>query len=166
MNRRGISVVEILVAALFLALLVIALGRLLSGTDAHSFRLGHLARATRLAQQLVEECQSRPISDYQNVFPPDLGTDPHELDSAFFPNTEASLIAFREEHQKSLQNFSRTMRARLVRNRLNQIREIWLEAEIRWTDRVPAAAETSTTATASAPRSLRAGGLIVSLEAR
>ncbi|HNV69260.1 MAG TPA: hypothetical protein PKO06_06140 [Candidatus Ozemobacteraceae bacterium] len=156
---RGMSLVEVLIAVTILVLVIIGLSRVITGSDAHTGRIGHVARATRLLQQVLEECQNRPLSQYLALFPERTATGSRELEPAFFPNTETAIVAFRGEYQKSFQFFSRRVAARPVFNTLGQMREVWLEAEIRWTETRPEAGTAS-----SPPRVLRAGGLITNLE--
>ncbi len=163
-GSRGMSLVEVLIAVVILVLVIIGLSRVITGSDAHTGRIGQVARAVRLVQQIIEECQSRPLLQYQSLFSrraDQTGSASCELDRTFFPNAETAVNAFRTEYEKSLQFFTCRVEAKPVFNSLAQIREIWLEAEIRWTEPRPESGTAS-----AVPRVLRAGGLISNLEVR
>lgn len=161
---RGVSLVEVLITVAILVLVIIGLSKVITGSDTHTGRIGQVARATRLLQQIIEECQSRPLSQYQKLFAgqtAQAGRVTCRLDATFFPNAENAITAFRTEYEKSLQFFTCRVEAKPFFNSLAQIREVWLEAEIRWTEHRPESGAASAT-----PRVLRAGGLISNLEVR
>lgn len=133
-GAAGVTLVEILTAAFVIVVAFVVIMKLISLGSTQTVKSGSVSKATRLLQELVEECKHVPMAEYEKTYKefPD-GTET-EIAEKFFPRTLKSIEEFRDVNRESLKDFVCSTTLRLQKNDLNQIKEIWFGAEIRWKD--------------------------------
>lgn len=138
-GRRGITLLEILIAAAIMAVAFIPLTRLVGFGTTSQTKTSNLSRATRLAQELIEECKHVPVSTYGEVATykaaPALPAQKMDIMEDLYPKTKASIAEFVAQNAKSIKDFKVTAQLQLVKTGLNQIKEIWFFVEIEWVDK-------------------------------
>ena len=67
-RKNGATLVEIVMAILILACAFIPILRLVDYGSVNTAKIGNYARATRLAQELIEECKHIPFKAYKDTY--------------------------------------------------------------------------------------------------
>ncbi|NLM17863.1 MAG: hypothetical protein GX221_09120 [Candidatus Riflebacteria bacterium] len=139
-QKSAVSLLEVLIAAVIIALTFIPIMRLVDFGSVSTVKQGNYARATRLAQELIEECKSVPFKLYEEKYR-ELGSEgKNEEDLSntdFFPKTQENIQKFVDEEGKkgNLKQFKLKAKIKGIRNELNQLAEIWFFVEMNWVDK-------------------------------
>lgn len=136
-RRNAATLVEILIAAFILALAFIPLLGLVDFGSVSTIKMGNMAKATRLAQELLEECKHVPFKLYENEYP-GLAEDTEEVvNPEFYKKTKENIEAFKKEGETkgNLKDFLYEAKFKFKKNSINQISEIWFTVEINWVDK-------------------------------
>lgn len=135
MFRRGVTLLEIVIAALILAIAFIPILRMVDFGSVATSKVGHYAKATRLAQELIEECKHVPFKVYQKHYSDLASGDSFEVHPQFYKETAKSIEKFFEENKDSMKDYGCVANLKAKKNDLEQIAEVWFEVEIFWRDR-------------------------------
>lgn len=150
-NNSGTSLVEIVIAVLILAVAFLPTLRVVDYGSANTAKIGHYAKATRLAQELIEECKHVPFKVYQKQYS-DLGSgQSFDIHPEFYNETRKSLESFLSDSKDKLKDFDCKATLKAKKNELDQIVEVWFEVEMTWRDMG------SATNSSLAERSIRVG---------
>lgn len=136
MNRKGVTLLEIVIAAFILAIAFIPVLRVVDFGAVATVKVGNQARAARLAQQLIEECKHVPFQVYQrSPTYNDLADGVSEdIMEDFYKETAKSIQDFFDENRDSFREYGKEAKLRLRKNELQQIVEVWFDVEIFWQD--------------------------------
>ena len=69
---KGATLIEVVIAIFILACAFLPILRVVDYGSVSTAKIGHYAKATRLAQELIEECKHVPFKVYQKTYS-DLG---------------------------------------------------------------------------------------------
>ncbi|MBI3038298.1 hypothetical protein HYY75_04480 [bacterium] len=111
-KKSGVTLLEIVIASAIIVIAFIPIMTLISTGSKSTAKSGNLSKATRLVQELIEECRHVSFKEYPLK----------------------SIDEFRDLNKKSLKDFLFSANLRFCKNDLKQIKEVWLEAEIQWRD--------------------------------
>lgn len=137
-SKHGATLIEIVIAIFILAIAFLPILRVVDYGSVNTAKIGHYAKATRLAQELIEECKHVPFKIYQKQYE-QLGDDEKFIiNEQFYKETLKSIEAFKTESKDKLKEFACDANLRVKRNDLKQIVEIWFTVEMTWRDRGPA----------------------------
>lgn len=133
--KSGVTLLEIVIAAMILGIAFIPILRMVDFGSVSTTKVGHYAKATRLAQELIEECKHVPFKVYQKQYA-DLGSgESFDVHPQFYKETAKSIEAFFEENQDSMKDYGCIATLKAKKNALEQIIEVWFEVEIFWRDK-------------------------------
>jgi hypothetical protein len=136
-RRAGLSLVEVMIAVFIMAIAFFPILRLVDFGSVSTAKINNYSRATRLAQQLIEECKHVPFKVYQRE--PSYANLADgvlcDIHPQFYKKTGASIEQFVNENKGILKEFGLNAQLRFKRNALNQVQEIWLQVEIKWRER-------------------------------
>lgn len=135
--RKGTTLIEIVIAVLILAVAFIPILRLVDYGSVNTTKIGNYARATRLAQELIEECKHIPFKAYKDVYG-ELGDgQEYEVAEDFYKETKKSIDKFMAEEAKNSKQFFFETKPKLkvYKNEFNQIKEVWFFVEMTFFDR-------------------------------
>ncbi len=133
--RKGLTLLEIVISALIMAIGFIPILRLVNFGSAATAKVGHYAKATRLAQELIEECKHVPFKVYQRQYADLASGDSFEVHPQFYKETAKSIESFFEENNDTMKDYGVTANLKVKKNSIEQIVEIWFEVEIFWRDK-------------------------------
>jgi dissimilatory sulfite reductase (desulfoviridin) alpha/beta subunit len=131
-NSRGVSLLEIVIAAFILAIAFIPILRMVDFGSVATAKVGHYAKATRLAQELIEECKHVPFKVYQKHYSALASGDSFTVHPQFYKETAKSIEAFFEENKDTMKDYGCNANLKAKKNDLEQIVEVWFEVEIFW----------------------------------
>lgn len=140
-NKRAATLIEVVIAILILACAFFPILRVVDYGSVSTAKIGNYAKATRLAQELIEECKHVPFSLWKKFHVPE-NPEPNQIidfdtiNEDFYKGTKESIKAFAEEEKTKdkIKEFKCEAKAKLFLNEYKQIYEIWLEVEISWYD--------------------------------
>ncbi|MBP5470542.1 MAG: hypothetical protein J6Z11_15005 [Candidatus Riflebacteria bacterium] len=133
-KRSATSLIEVVIAIFILAVAFLPIMRVVDYGSTSTSKIGHYAKATRLAQDLIEECKHVPFKVYQTTYGElEEGKD-FIINEEFYKDTKKSIDDFREESKDKLKEFDCKANLRVKKNDLGQISEVWFEVEIGWYD--------------------------------
>jgi prepilin-type N-terminal cleavage/methylation domain-containing protein len=134
-HNRGVTLLEILIAAFILAIAFIPILRTVDYGTTSTAKVGHYAKATRLAQELIEECKHVPFKVYQKHYSDLASGDSFTVHPQFYKETSKSIEAFFEENSDTMKDYGCEANLTARKNDLDQITEVWFEVEIFWRDK-------------------------------
>ena len=132
--NRGATLVEVVIALLILACSFLPILRVVDYGSVNTAKIGHYAKATRLAQELIEECKHVPFKVYQRQYDKMSNGQSFDINPQFYKETQANIDKFITESKDSLKEFECNASLRANKNDLDQIVEVWFEVEISWYD--------------------------------
>ncbi len=133
-NKFGATMIEIVIAVFILAIAFFPILRVVDVGSVNTAKIGNYAKATRLAQELIEECKHVPFKVYQKQYA-DLGSgESFDIHPQFYKETQKSLESFLKESKDKLKDFDCTATLKAKKNELNQIVEVWFNVEMTWRD--------------------------------
>ncbi|MBQ2593388.1 MAG: prepilin-type N-terminal cleavage/methylation domain-containing protein [Candidatus Riflebacteria bacterium] len=131
---KGATLIEVVIAIFILACAFLPVLRVVDYGSVSTAKIGHYAKATRLAQELIEECKHVPFKVYQKTYS-DLGQgQSFDIHPQFYKETQANIEKFITDSKDSLKDFECKATLRANKNDLDQIVEVWFEVEISWYD--------------------------------
>lgn len=133
-KKSGVTLLEIVIASAIIVIAFIPIMTLISTGSKSTAKSGNLSKATRLVQELIEECRHVSFKEYQSAYKDLEAGKIAAIDKKFYPQTLKSIDEFRDLNKKSLKDFLFSANLRFCKNDLKQIKEVWLEAEIQWRD--------------------------------
>lgn len=133
-NRQGTTLIEIVMAILILACAFIPILRLVDYGSVNTAKIGNYARATRLAQELIEECKHVPFKIYEKDYEGIKEGENEPVKNDYYAETSKNIEKFKEDSKDSLKEFDCKAELRVYKNSYEQISEIWYEVEISWYD--------------------------------
>jgi len=133
--RHGVTLLEIVIAAFILAVAFIPILRLVDFGSASTAKVGHYAKATRLAQELIEECKHVPFNVYQKHYSDLASGNTFDVHPQFYKETAKSIESFFAENIDSIKDYGCSATLKAKKNDLDQIVEVWFEVEIFWRDK-------------------------------
>lgn len=134
-RKYGATLLEIVIAAFILAIAFIPILRLVDFGSVSTAKTGHYAKATRLAQELIEECKHVPFKVYQKNYNDLASGNTFDIHPQFYKETAKSIESFFTENIDSLKDYGCTATLKAKKNDLDQIVEVWFEVEIFWRDK-------------------------------
>ncbi len=134
-KRTGVTLLEIVIAAFVLAIAFIPILRLVDFGAVSTSKLGHHAKATKLVQELIEECKHVPFKVYQRHYQDLASGNTFDVHPQFYKETGKSIEAFFEENKDFMKDYGCKAFLKAKKNDLEQIVEVWFEVEIFWRDR-------------------------------
>lgn len=155
-QKKGITLVEIVVAAAILALAFIPVVNLISRSATSTVKVGNYAKASDLLAKLMEELTYHPMGLYEEKLPKLLDGSEVQIGEEFYSQTVKNL----QELAKDDKEFWVEAKAKAETNKHKQIVELGIYAQISWNERG------QKTATGEPERSLRDYSLIFNSEAR
>ena len=132
--NRGATLVEVVIALLILACSFLPILRVVDYGSVNTAKIGNYAKATRLAQELIEECKHVPFKVYQRTYANMSDGQSFDINPQFYKETQANIEKFISESKDSLKEFECNASLRANKNDLDQIVEVWFEVEISWYD--------------------------------
>ncbi len=135
MNKKGATLLEIVIAAFILAVAFIPILRLVDFGSTSTAKVGHYAKATRLAQELIEECKHVPFKVYQKHYSDLASGNSFDVHPQFYKETAKSIESFFKENIDAMKDYGCTATLKAKKNDLDQIVEVWFEVEIFWRDK-------------------------------
>lgn len=151
------TLIEILIAAVILAMAFLPVLRVVSFGGVSTVKTTTTSKATRLAQELIEEAKHVPFSIYQRECPTlDQGA-PLPIPEAFYEKTMKNIDEFKND--KNLKSFEHTATLQGMKNDVGQVTELWFEVEVRWQERGADSGKLQE------PRKVRAGNCLFNPEA-
>lgn len=140
-NRKASSLIEVVIAILILACAFFPILRVVDYGSVSTAKIGNYAKATRLAQELIEECKHVPFSQWKKFHVPEnpepnLVIDFDTINEDFYKGTKKSIDEFfnSEETKDKIKEFTCEAKAKIFLNEYKQIYEIWIQVEISWYD--------------------------------
>lgn len=121
-----------MISVFILAIAFIPILRLVDFSAVSTARVGNIARASRLAQQLIEECKHVPFRVYQEHYTDLDEGDDFSIHPQFYQETAASIEDFFTDNRDSFRNYGVNANLRVRKNDLDDIVEVWFEVEIYW----------------------------------
>jgi len=132
--RSGISLLEVVICALIMAVAFIPVLRLVSVGSTYTVNIGNNARAARLTQQLIEECKHVPFQVYQQTYAGLENGGKFIISEHFYQDTNKSIEQFWQDNKDAFRQYGLDANLRAIVNDFQQIVEIWFEVEIFWED--------------------------------
>ena len=133
-KREGATLIEIVIAVMIMACSFLPILRVVAYGSVNTSKVSNYSKATRLAQELIEECKHVPFKVYQKQYS-DLGQgEKFSVNPQFYKETQASIEKFKSESKDVLKEFTCTADVTVKKNELNQINELWFEVEMVWKD--------------------------------
>lgn len=133
-KRSAATLIEVVIAIFILAIAFLPIMRVVDYGSTSTTKIGHYAKATRLAQDLIEECKHVPFKVYQTTYGELAEGQSFIINEEFYKDTKKSIDDFREESKDKLKEFDCQANLKVKKNDLQQICEIWFEVEIGWYD--------------------------------
>lgn len=134
-KKAAATLIEIVIAAFILAVAFIPILRLVDFGSVSTAKTGHYAKATRLAQELIEECKHVPFKVYQKHYSDLVSGNSFDVHPQFYKETAKSIESFFKDNVDSLKDYGCTATLKAKKNDLEQIVEVWFEVEIFWRDK-------------------------------
>jgi len=130
-HRNGMTMIEIMVAVSIIALAVIPLMRLITGTYTATAKTSNQSKAAAILNRLIEEVKHVPFATYVKECPDVMQEKAVPIPVKYYPETVAAL-----DEQKKTGDREFWVETTLLgsKNESNQLVEIYFEAEIRWRD--------------------------------
>ena len=97
-------------------------------------KIGHYAKATRLAQELIEECKHIPFKIYQKQYQDLQENTPFTINEDYYKETLKNIEAFKTENKDKIKEFDYKAELMTKKNDLGQIVEVWFQVQIGWYD--------------------------------
>lgn len=135
MKRLGVTLLEIVIAAAILAIAFIPILRLVDFGAVSTTKVGHVAKAARLAQELIEECKHVPFKVYQRHYSDLVSGNSFDIHPQFYKETGKSIESFFNDSKDFLKDYGCKAFLKAKKNDLEQIVEVWFEVEIFWRER-------------------------------
>jgi hypothetical protein len=133
--KPGVTLLEIVIAAFILAVALIPILRMVDFGAVSTAKVGHYAKATRLAQELIEECKHVPFKVYQRHYADLASGDSFTVHPQFYKETAKSIESFFTENEDTMKDYGCEANLKARKNELEQIVEVWFEVEIFWRDK-------------------------------
>lgn len=136
-KNYGATLIEIVIAILILACAFIPILRLVDYGSVNTTKIGNYARATRLAQELIEECKHIPFSAYKDTYGDLKDGDEFDVNEDFYKETQKSIQEFMKEGAKNSKEFFLEVKpkVKVYKNEsYNQITEVWFKVEMTFFD--------------------------------
>jgi len=130
-HRYGITMIEIMVAVTIIALAVIPLMRLISGTYTATAKTSNQSKAAAILNRLIEEVKHVPFTTYVKECPDVMQEKAFAIPDTYYPETIAALDEQKKAGDREFWVETTMMGSK---NESNQLVEIYFEAEIRWHD--------------------------------
>lgn len=134
-RKYGVTLLEIVIAAFILAIAFIPILRVVDFGATSTAKIGHYAKATRLAQELIEECKHVPFKVYQREYEELASGESFTVHPQYYKETNKSIEAFFEENKDTMKDYGCIANLKAKKNKLEQITEVWFEVEIFWRDK-------------------------------
>lgn len=134
-KTQGLSLLEIVLSAFILAVAFIPILRMVDFGSASTAKVGHYAKATRLAQELVEECKHVPFKVYQKHYAELASGESFTVHPQFYKETSKTIETFFEENKDTMKDYGCNANLKAKKNDLEQIVEVWFEVEVFWRDK-------------------------------
>ena len=131
---KGATLIEVVIAIFILACAFLPILRVVDYGSVSTAKIGHYAKATRLAQELIEECKHVPFKVYQRTYDKMSNGQSFDINPQFYKETQANIEKFITDSKDSLKDFECKATLRANKNDLDQIVEVWFEVEISWYD--------------------------------
>lgn len=132
MNKKGWSLVEVLIAVGIIVIAFIPVIRLVSSNAVTTVKVGNYSKAAGLLTKFMEEVKHVPFTRYQEECPELINEAPIKIPEKFYPDTLASLEEFKKEKDKEFW-LETSMKA--AKNEFGQLVEIAFSCEIKWHER-------------------------------
>jgi hypothetical protein len=138
-KKTGTSLIEIIIAIFILACAFLPILRVVDYGSVSTAKIGHYAKATRLAQELIEECKHVPFKSYQKYYTTLTPDKEFDIHPEFYKETKANIEKFMTEGgekgtKDKLKDFTYKAILTVKKNDLDLISEVWFEVEISWYD--------------------------------
>ena len=134
-RKKGTSFIEIVIAILIVACAFLPILRVVDYGSVNTAKIGNYARATRLAQELMEELKHIPFKtiekDYEGL---NDGEWFDQINSKYYEGTQKSIDEFKKEESKNIKEFALSTKIKVYRNEYKQLSEVWFQVEISWYD--------------------------------
>lgn len=133
-NSKGTSLMEIVIAIFIIACAFIPILRLVDFGSSSTSKINNYEKATRLAQDLIEECKHVPFKVYQQLYSELGNNEQYEINPEFYKDTQKSIEDFEKNSLDFLKDFNCDAYLKVKKNDLGQIIELWFEVDISWYD--------------------------------
>lgn len=133
--RRGVTLLEIVISALILAVAFIPILRVVTTGSTSTVKIGNYAKAANLARQLIEECKHVPFKEIQSDYKDLADGKSFEIKQEYYAETLKNLEKFREDNKSAMKDFDLNADLKVRMSEYNQIKEAWLSVEISWFDK-------------------------------
>ena len=133
-NKKGFTVVEVVVAAFILAVAFIAIGKVISSSSTNSVKVANKAKAADLMAKLMEEIKHIPIKVYEEKMP-DLftSTENVKLPEEFYQDVTKDLNELKDSGDKEF--WFSEVSAKAECNDYKQIIELHISCQIDWREK-------------------------------
>ena len=133
-NRKGVTLLEIVISALILAVAFIPILRVVDFGSKSTVKIGNYSKAARLAQQLIEECKHVPFKLYEDTYTGLDDSKEFAVNEEYYKETKKSIENFFKDNKSAMKDYGCKANLRPRINKMNQIEELWFEVEIYWCD--------------------------------
>lgn len=133
-KKNAVSLLEVLIAAFILGVAFIPILKVVDFGSVSTSKLGVYAKATRLAQQLIEEARHVPFRTYQKFYTGLVDGTSFPVAQDFYPETAKSIEEFFKENRDIMKDYGCDANLKSLTNKYGQISEVWFEVEIYWKD--------------------------------
>lgn len=132
-NKKGVSVVEVCIAAFILAIAFVALTRLINYSTVSSVKIGNKAKASDIMAMLMEEVKHVPFKAYAEDMPK-LFTEKDFVDipANYYSDTTKQLELLKKDDKEYWIN---ELKACAICNDNKQIVELAIKCEIQWKEK-------------------------------
>ena len=133
--NRGVTLLEVVIAAFVLAIAFLPILRVVNFGSVSTVKIGNYAKASKLAQELIEECKHVPFKVYQKEYEKLGSGESFPVNPQFYKNTSKSMEEFFDEKKGFVKDFDCKAELKAKKNAMNQIVEIWFNVEILWREK-------------------------------
>ncbi len=133
--KKGATLIEVVMAILILACAFIPILRVVDYGSVNTAKIGNYAKATKLAQDLIEELKHVPFKSIEKVYEGLAdGEWFDQIDPKFYEGTQQAINDFKDAESKNMKDFALATKLKVYRNKYKQLAEVWFEVEISWYD--------------------------------
>lgn len=131
---KGATLIEIVIAVLILGCAFLPILRVVDYGSVNTAKISNYSKATRLAQELIEECKHVPFKVYQKHYADLENGGTFDIHPQFYKETQKSIEKFKSDSKDTLKEFQCEASLTAKKNELNQITEVWFQVEMTWRD--------------------------------
>ncbi len=128
--KKGMSLLEVLIAVGIIAVAFIPLTRLISSNAVSTVKVGNYAKASELMTKFLEEVKHTPFTKYHEDFDALKPGEKISVPEKFYPDTLDSLKELKKEKE-----FWIEAQMKATANEFDQLVELAFTAEIFWRER-------------------------------